>query len=93
MKINKLITTSAAALAVAVVFNGPTAHAATINVPADYPTIQAAVVAAMPGDTIQCAAGSYAVVGANIDKPLTLMGAPKPSITGFGIVFGAQSAN
>jgi Tol biopolymer transport system component/outer membrane biosynthesis protein TonB len=75
MKVNKCISISAAVLAAALVFNGPTATAATINVPADYPTIQAAVTAAMPGDTIQCAAGNYAVVGANIDKPLTLMGA------------------
>ncbi len=33
--------------------------AATINVPADYPTIQAAVSASAPGDTIQVAAGTY----------------------------------
>src|ERR1041385_2517526 len=49
--------------------------AATIHVPADYPTIQAAVAAASPGDTIEVAAGSYAVSGANINKALTLKGA------------------
>ena len=49
--------------------------AATINVPGDYPTIQAAVAAANPGDTIQVAPGTYAVSGANINKALTLQGA------------------
>ena len=49
--------------------------AATINVPGDYPTIQAAVAAANPGDTILVAAGTYAVSGANINKALTLQGA------------------
>src|SRR3954469_4548330 len=34
--------------------------AATLNVPGSYPTIQAAVNAANPGDTIAVAAGTYA---------------------------------
>src|SRR5438477_11997743 len=49
--------------------------AATIHVPADYPTIQAAVAAANPGDIIEVDPGSYPVSGANINKALTLKGA------------------
>ena len=60
-------------------------QAATINVPADYATIQAAVNAANPGDTIIVAAGTYSGTGGKkllqndvvlIDKDnLTLNGA------------------
>ena len=35
------------------------AHSATINVPADHLTIQAAINAATAGDTINVAAGTY----------------------------------
>lgn len=38
-------------------------------------TIQAAIIKASAGDTINVAAGNYAVVGADINKPLTLSGA------------------
>src|SRR4029077_1982786 len=38
-------------------------------------TIQHAIVLASPGDTINVAAGTYAVSGANINKALTLQGA------------------
>ena len=35
------------------------ANAGTLNVPAEYPTIQAAIVAAQPGDTVLVAPGTY----------------------------------
>lgn len=49
------------------------AAAATINVPGDYPTIQAAINAASPGDTIQIAPGTYAE-SLDINKALTIVG-------------------
>lgn len=51
-----------------------TTSAATINVPADQPTIQAAVNAAMPGDTIVVAPGIYAEV-ITVNKRVTIDGA------------------
>lgn len=50
------------------------AAAATINVPGDYATIQAAINAASPGDTIQIAPGTYAE-SLDINKTLTIVGA------------------
>ncbi len=49
------------------------AKGATINVPADYPTIQAAINAASNGDTIIVAAGTYTET-IDIAKPLTIEG-------------------
>ena len=49
------------------------AAAATINVPGDYSTIQAAIDAASAGDTIIVAAGTY--VGFTVNKDVTLLGA------------------
>jgi len=49
--------------------------AATINVPADYPTIQAAVDAASPGDTVHVAAGTYKGSVAIAKSNITLQGA------------------
>ena len=47
--------------------------AAIINVPADYATIQLAINAAGPGDTINVAAGTYA--GAVVNEDLNIIGA------------------
>lgn len=86
MKQNKTCTLlyklqSILALAFALLVH-PSAWAATINVPADEPTIQDAVDAALPGDTIQVAAGTYAE-DITIDKPLTLLG-PNAGTAGSG---------
>ena len=80
----------------AIILFATTAFAATINVPADQPTIQAAIAAAASGDTIQVAAGTYsepiqtlAACGFEpasycIDKPLTLRGDPGGAAAGPG---------
>lgn len=47
--------------------------AATLNVPANYSTIQAAVNAATPGDTIRVSSGTY-YEHVTVTKRLTLMG-------------------
>jgi len=53
-----------------------TSRAAVIHVPADYPTIQAAVDAAASGDEIQIAAGVYSGQVDIVHKDLTLSGSP-----------------
>lgn len=59
-----------------VVLLATAAAAATINVPVDQPTIQAAVSVAFPGDTIQIAAGNYTETGQIlVNKNLTITGA------------------
>ncbi len=51
------------------------AGAAKVRVPANYPTIQAAVTAAAPGDIILVSAGTYSEPQIVIDKPLVVLGA------------------
>lgn len=52
------------------------ANAADLNVPADYPTIQAAVNAAQSNDTVRIAPGVYTGQILVVRKSLTLVGAP-----------------
>ncbi|MCS6915384.1 MAG: hypothetical protein RMK29_03895 [Myxococcales bacterium] len=60
------------------------AAGAIIRVPADQPTLQAAVDAAADGDTILVDAGRYA--GATVTKRLTILGQPgaEPTLVGAG---------
>ncbi len=61
-------------LMVAFVVTAGTAFAATINVPADYATVQAAIDAAVDGDTVMVAAGDY-VENISINKSVSVIGA------------------
>lgn len=56
------------------------AYAATLKVPAQYPSIQAAVDAAAAGDRIQVGRGRYC--GATLTKPVQLEGRGGPRIVG-----------
>lgn len=56
------------------------AHAATLRVPSQYPTIQAAVDAASDGDRIRVAPGEHC--GATIGKRVELVGQGRPHIIG-----------
>ena len=70
---------SALGCCVALLSNG-VAAAATLRVPAQYPTIQAAVDAAAPGDRIRVSRGRYC--GATLTKPVSLEGRGRPRIIG-----------
>lgn len=58
----------------------------TITVPDDYPTVQAAVYAANPGDTVYVRAGTY-YENVVVDKPISLVGenAQNTTIDGSGL--------
>jgi hypothetical protein len=77
----KKLTTTRPKATAAILFLGvtaaafATATAANLKVPADYPTIQSAVDAAVNGDRIQIAAGVYTGQVLISDKRLTLAGA------------------
>lgn len=62
----------------------PASAAAVLRVPADHPTIQAAVDAAAPGDEILIAAGTYSVAAPHLLPPggLTLRGEGEVVLTG-----------
>jgi hypothetical protein len=64
----------------AAMLSATAAHAATLRVPAHYPTIQAAVDAAAPGDRIRVSRGRYC--GATLTKPVRLEGHGRPRIIG-----------
>jgi hypothetical protein len=56
---------------------------AQLHVPADFPTIQAAVDAAMPGETILVAPGDYVEQVTIIDKDLSIVGDPGATMQAF----------
>jgi hypothetical protein len=64
----------------AALLSATAAHAATLRVPAQYATIQAAVDAAAPGDRIRVSRGRYC--GATLTKPVSLEGHGHPRIIG-----------
>jgi len=69
-----------ASSAVVTLFAAVSAHAATLRVPAQYPTIQAAIDAAAAGDRIRVSRGRYC--GATLTKPVRLEGRGRPHIVG-----------
>lgn len=68
------------ALSAAVLLLSSAAEAATLKVPSQYPTIQAAVDAAAAGDRIVVSRGQHC--GATLTKPVMLEGKGKPRIIG-----------
>ena len=68
--------------------------AADLRVPADYPTIQAAVDAAASGDTIRIAPGVYVEQTRVTNKSLTLVGQPGTILRAFaGMAPGNPGGN
>ncbi|MCK5739717.1 hypothetical protein KAH55_11065, partial [bacterium] len=84
-------------LGVLVLFSA--AYSATINVPADQPTLHAAVAAASSGDVILVAAGTHSLATTlYVNKPLTLQGASQATVffdatsnAGYGIQIEADN--
>lgn len=75
------------------IFANPISRAAVLNVPSEFPTIQDAISAAAPGDTVRVAAGTYPENVA-IERRITLDGAGTETIicppSGNGIVIAAS---
>jgi nitrous oxidase accessory protein NosD len=65
---------------VALLATASPAAAAVLRVPHTYPTIQAAIDVANPGDVIDVGSGAYC--GATVDRPLTFIGHDHPVIVG-----------
>jgi len=61
-----------------------------LKVPQDYKTIQAAITAALPGDTILIAAGAY-TESLLVDKPITLKGEERDKVVLDGSVICQES--
>lgn len=59
----------------------PSVLAATLNVPQDYPTIQAAIDAAVAGDTVLVAPGSYQEMIDFVGKAITVKSSGGPDVT------------
>jgi hypothetical protein len=60
---------------------GRTLHAGTLDVPAQYPTIQAAIVAAQPGDTVLVAPGRYLETIDFLGKAITVQSSGGAAVT------------
>ncbi|MGY6588666.1 MAG: hypothetical protein ACXIUB_10340 [Wenzhouxiangella sp.] len=65
-------------------------RAATLNVPADFPTIQSAIVAASDGDTVLVAAGIYPETVDFLGKAISLVSVAGPDVT---LIDGSGPAN
>ena len=66
------------------------AFAATINVPADQPTIQAGINAAIPGDTVLVAPGTYIENISFLGKAITVQSSGGPGVT---VIDGNSTTN
>jgi hypothetical protein len=75
-----LLRVSLLAVGFCTLVSARSAHAATLRVPRDFPTIQQAVDAARDGDRISVSRGTYC--GATITKRLQLVGRGRPVIIG-----------
>jgi len=88
--IRRILSASTLSLAALLVFVTPRgADAATIHVPTDQPTIQAAINAASNGDTVQVAPGTYNENINFMGKAITVISTGGPQTT---IIDGGQTA-